>query len=69
MTNNTFVTESVTTTLQVGEEEQFSPFDTFKTRSEQDFVATRWETGEEEVKRVKYSSLYEKCSFFHQSAT
>ncbi len=38
----------VTTRLQTDEEEHFSPFETFKTRSQQDCVTARWHTDKKE---------------------
>ncbi len=54
------VSDSVTKAL--GVMTRFLPSDTFKTRSQKDSVKTQWHTGEEEVKKIQYYPLYEKCS-------
>ncbi len=49
------------------EGEQLSPSDTFKTRSKQDSVMTRWQTDEEEHIPLYLDSIF--SALRHQSAT
>ena len=60
--------DSGLTRWQTDEEEHFSPFDTFKTRSHQDFVRTRWHIDEGEHFSILFKGILcsasevEKCS-------